>query len=28
VSGVLDGEIDELIEATIRWRRQQESGTG
>jgi peptide chain release factor 2 len=28
VTGVLDGEIDELIEATIRWRRQQESGQG
>jgi peptide chain release factor 2 len=24
VNGVLDGEIDELIESTIRWRRQQE----
>ncbi|MDX6223324.1 MAG: peptide chain release factor 2, partial [Frankiales bacterium] len=28
VSGVLDGEIDQLIEATIRWRRQQESVAG
>src|SRR3954447_10658824 len=25
VSGVLDGEIDELIETTIRWRRRQET---